>query len=140
MQKYVSIDYESMMSVVAVVEKGRNERIIAEARYAYDELENAYEIAFIVDEEFQGRGVATFLCNYLIKIACDRGIERFIAFVLPGNESMLKVFEKCVVKPTRKFQDNAFELSFNLKPFTQHATKHVPAVACAVDPAGRNAS
>ncbi len=114
MQKYVSIDYEDILSVVAIVEKGRNERIIAEARYAYDKKTDAYEVAFIVDEEFQGKGVATFLFNYLTKVARDRGIIWFIAYVLPRNEAMLKVFEKSKIKITRSYDADAFTLRFNL--------------------------
>jgi len=114
MQKYVSIDYRDIFSVVAIAEKGRNERIIAEARYAYDKRTDAYEIAFIVDEDFQGKGVATFMCDYLIKIARDRGIARFVAFVLPRNEAMLKVFDKCSVKPARAYEENTYVLRFDL--------------------------
>ncbi|MBP7764227.1 MAG: GNAT family N-acetyltransferase [Syntrophaceae bacterium] len=114
MQKYVSIDYDTIMSVVAVAEKGRNERIIAEARYAYDKKEDACEIAFIVDEEFQGKGIATFLFNYLVKIARDRGIARFVAYVLPRNEAMLKVFEKSGLETGRSFEADALVLRFSL--------------------------
>jgi acyl-CoA hydrolase/RimJ/RimL family protein N-acetyltransferase len=114
MQTYVSIDYEEVLSVVAIVEKGRNERIIAEARYAYDKRAGAYEIAFIVDEEFQGKGVATFMFNYLIKIARDRGIGCFIAYVLPRNEAMLKVFEKSKIGMSRTSDADAVVLRFNL--------------------------
>jgi acyl-CoA hydrolase/RimJ/RimL family protein N-acetyltransferase len=114
MQTYVSIDYEEVLSVVAIVEKGRNERIIAEARYAYDKRAGAYEIAFIVDEEFQGKGVATFMFNYLIKIARDREIGWFIAYVLPRNEAMLKVFEKSKIEMSRTPEADAVVLRFNL--------------------------
>ena len=114
MQTYVSIDYEEVLSVVAIVEKGRNERIIAEARYAYDKRAAAYEIAFIVDEEFQGKGVAGFMFNYLIKIARDRGIGWFIAYVLPRNEAMLKVFEKSKIEMARTSDADAVVLRFNL--------------------------
>ena len=114
MQPYVNIDYQDILSVVAIVEKGRNERIIAEARYAYDKKTDAYEIAFIVDEEFHGKGIATFLCDYLIKIAQDRGIARLVAFVLPRNEAMLKVFGKCAVKPSQSLEANSYVLRFDL--------------------------
>jgi len=114
MQKYVNIDYHETLSIVAIVEKGRNERIIAEARYAYGKREGAHEIAFIVDEEFQGKGVATFMMNYLVKIARDRGIREFIAYVLPRNEAMLKVFEKSKVEITRTYDSDAIFLHFNL--------------------------
>jgi RimJ/RimL family protein N-acetyltransferase len=96
------------------VEKGRNERIIGEARYAYDKRADAYEIAFIVDEEFQKRGVATFLFNYLIKIARDRGIAWLIAYVLMRNEAMLKVFEKSNMVIKRSYDDGALVLRFDL--------------------------
>lgn len=128
MQKYVNIDYEDILSVVAIVEKGRNERIIAEARYAYDERDDAYEIAFIVDEEFQGKGLATFLCDYLMKIARDRGLARFIAYVLPRNEAMLKVFSKCAVKPTRTFDQNNFALHFDLKENGLETVRQAPPI------------
>lgn len=114
MQPYVNIDYTDTLSIVAVVEKGRNDRIIGEARYAFDKRLDAYEIAFIVDEAFQGKGVASFLFNYLIKIARDRGIARFIAYVLPRNEAMLKVFEKSAVRSSRSFEDNTIALRFDL--------------------------
>jgi acyl-CoA hydrolase/GNAT superfamily N-acetyltransferase len=114
MQKYVNIDYQDTLSIVAIVEKGRNERIIAEARYAYGKQEGAHEVAFIVDEEFQGKGVATFMLNYLIKIARNRGIGEFIAYVLPRNEAMLKVFEKAKVPITRSFDSDAILVRLNL--------------------------
>ena len=114
MQKYVNIDYQDTLSIVAIVEKGRNERIIAEARYAYGKREGAHEVAFIVDEEFQGKGVATFMLNYLIKIAGNRGIGEFIAYVLPRNEAMLKVFEKAKVPITRSFDSDAILVRLNL--------------------------
>lgn len=114
MQKYVNIDYQDTLSIVAIVEKGRNERIIAEARYAYGKREGAHEVAFIVDEEFQGKGVATFMLNYLIKIARNRGIGEFIAYVLPRNEAMLKVFEKAKVPITRSFDSDAILVRLNL--------------------------
>ena len=103
MQPYVNIDYKNILSVVAIVEKGRNERIIAEARYAYDGRSDAYEIAFIVDEAFQGKGVASFMFDYMVKIARARGIRWFIAYVLPRNEAMLKVFERSNLKISRSF-------------------------------------
>ncbi len=49
MQKYVNIDYENILAIVAIVKKYRSEQIVAEARYAYDKNIDAYEMAFIVD-------------------------------------------------------------------------------------------
>ena len=114
MQPYVNIDYQNVLSVVAIVEKGRNERIIAEARYAYDKHSGAYETAFIVDEAFQGKGVATFMFDYLVKIARDRDIRWFIAYVLPRNEAMMKVFERSGLEISRSFEGGALTFRFDL--------------------------
>ena len=48
MQKYLNIDYEKILAIVAIVKKDRSEQIVAEARYAYDKNIDAYEMAFIV--------------------------------------------------------------------------------------------
>lgn len=115
MQRYVNIDYEETLSVVGLVRKDRTERIIAEARYSYYPSEDTYEMAFIVDEDFHNRGLATFMLNYLIKIAGERGIKVLSANVLPANEKMLKVFHKGSVTPTSRFRDGVIELRFNLQ-------------------------
>ncbi len=114
MQKYVNIDYDTTFSIVGILQRDRTERIIAEARYSYYDRIDAYEMAFIVDEEYQGRGIATFLLNFLIKIARERGIKRLAATVLPQNDKMLRVFEKGDVKPTSVFADGVLELRFEL--------------------------
>jgi RimJ/RimL family protein N-acetyltransferase len=114
MQKYVNVDFEKILSIVGVIERDRTERIIAEARYAYDPSSDAYEMAFIVDEEFQGKGISTFLLNYLIKIARERGIRKLSATVLPQNEKMLRVFNKGEVKPRTHVVDGLVELRFEL--------------------------
>ncbi len=114
MQKYLSVDYERIMSLVAVLQQGNTERIVAEARYAAYPDNEAYEMAFLVDEEFQGKGLATFLANYLIKIAKERGIKKLCASVLAENQKMLSVFEKLAVKPEKHYESGTVELEFFL--------------------------
>ncbi|HOE20652.1 MAG TPA: GNAT family N-acetyltransferase [Spirochaetota bacterium] len=115
MQSYVNIDYDKILAIVGIIEHAGTERIIAEARYAYDENDKSYEMAFIVDEEFQGKGIATFLARYLMKIAKERKIERVSANVLPQNDKMIKVFEKCGVPYTQRYEDGVMHFDFNLK-------------------------
>ncbi|TAL33247.1 MAG: GNAT family N-acetyltransferase [Spirochaetes bacterium] len=114
MQKYVSVDYTATVSIVGVVSHDRTERIIAEARYSYDPHEKMHEMAFLVDEEYGGRGIATFLANYLIRIARARGITKLCANVLSQNDKMLKVFQNCEVKPESRVSSGVIELKFNL--------------------------
>ena len=65
-----------------------------------------YDIAFIVDENFQGRGIATFMLNYIITIAQKKGIKKLNASVLTQNEKMINVFQKGRVKPKKKMVSN----------------------------------
>ena len=114
MQKYLSVDYEKIMSIVAILQRGNTERIVAEARYAAYPKGDNYEMAFLVDEEFQGKGLATFLAEFLIKIAKDRDIKKLSALVLSQNYKMLKVFDKLSVKPKKHFDGDTIELEFDL--------------------------
>jgi len=53
------------------------------------------EVAFAVDEKYQGLGIARHLLSHLAKIARAEGIKRFVALVHPQNLRMLRVFEHC---------------------------------------------
>ncbi|HQP30886.1 MAG TPA: GNAT family N-acetyltransferase [Deltaproteobacteria bacterium] len=114
MQKYVNIDYDSTLSIVGVFKRDRAETIVAEARYSYDEVEQTYEMAFIVDERYQNHGISSFLLGYLLKIAKERGIHTLSATVLPQNEKMLKVFQKAPIPPTSKYEEGIVRMHFNL--------------------------
>jgi acyl-CoA hydrolase/GNAT superfamily N-acetyltransferase len=114
MQRYVSVDYDKTLSIVGVVETGRTQKIIAEARYSYYENDGSYEMAFIVDETWQGRGIATFLMEYLIEIAGKRGLKTLSATVLYENSKMIKVLKKASVKPEVSVDDGVLIFRYHL--------------------------
>ncbi len=60
------------------------------------------EIAFAVDDEFQGLGIGTLLLTHLANIGRHDGITEFVAFVLAENEKMLEVFENCGIPMQKK--------------------------------------
>jgi GNAT superfamily N-acetyltransferase len=90
----VNVDYLRIMSIVGTVEEAEAERIIAEGRYVRHHDRPLADVAFVVDENFQGRGIASFLFETLIRVARESGIEGFTADVIADNKAMLKVFEK----------------------------------------------
>jgi ribosomal protein S18 acetylase RimI-like enzyme len=94
MQEYVNVDYGHMMSVVALVRDSGQEKIVAEARYVKDPHNALGNLAFVVDETYQGVGIGSYLYEMLIRLAQDRGLKGFTAEVLQANQSMMKVFEK----------------------------------------------
>lgn len=94
MQEYVNVDYRYVMSIVGVVEDVGVEKIIAEARYVRSKDHQNADTAFVVDEKYQGRGIASFLFDLLIRVAREEGVGGFTADVLADNKGMLNVFEK----------------------------------------------
>lgn len=94
MQTYVNVDYEKILSVVGTVTDQGMERIIAEGRYVRLEDSPYADTAFIVDEKYQGSGIASFLFLLLVEEAKKRNVRGFRADVLGDNKAMMKVFEK----------------------------------------------
>lgn len=94
MQEYVNVDWNQVMSIVGVVGEERKGRIVAEARYIRIPSSEFAEIVFVVDEKYQGMGIASFLYGMLIDLAQKCGIRGFVADVLFSNTAMMRVFEK----------------------------------------------
>ncbi|MBU1712438.1 MAG: GNAT family N-acetyltransferase [Proteobacteria bacterium] len=92
-KQWASIDYRKNMSVIGLVQKGGHQEIIGIASYAMDEPERA-EVAFVVREDYQGKGVASFLLDILEKIARENNYKGFSATVLRENPTMIHIFKK----------------------------------------------
>ncbi len=111
MQEYVNIDYRNIMSIVGLVGEPGEGRIVAEGRYVLSGDSPYADIAFIVDEAYKGKGIATYLFLNLIKVAQERGIQGFTADVLASNKSMLKVFEKSPYPVKMVMDSGVYELT-----------------------------
>lgn len=110
MQEYVNVDYKKVMSIVGVVTESGMEKIIAEARYVRHKESALADVAFIVDEEYQGRGIASYMYNLLINAGMARGIEGFTADVLSDNKAMMKVFENSPYPIQTRLEDGSYSL------------------------------
>ena len=94
MQKYVNVDYSQNISIVGLVGEAGGGRLIAEARYATMQDRPYADTAFVVDEDYQGKGIATYLLDTLMRIAKERGLQGIAADVLSSNIAMWKVYQK----------------------------------------------
>ncbi|MEU8974937.1 GNAT family N-acetyltransferase [Streptomyces monashensis] len=74
------------------------------------------EVAFLVQDAQQGRGVASALLEHIAAVARERGIRRFAAEVLPANTKMIKVFTDAGYTQKRSFEDGVVRLEFDLEP------------------------
>ena len=95
MQEYVNVDYRKAMSIVGLVGEPGAGKIIAEARYIQAEAGGFADIAMVVDEEYQGKGIGTYLLGELVRIAKKRSVKGFTADVLVDNKTMWTLLERC---------------------------------------------
>ncbi|KUN33111.1 acyl-CoA synthetase [Streptomyces longwoodensis] len=93
----------------------RYDRIGADGMAASAPADEA-EVAFLVQDAHQGRGVASALLEHIAAVARERGIRRFAAEVLPANTKMIKVFTDAGYTQKRSFEDGVVRLEFDLEP------------------------
>jgi acetate---CoA ligase (ADP-forming) len=87
----LDVDYADRFSVVA--ETGDPGQVIAHAAYVRDGG-HAAEVAFLVADAWQGRGISTVLLAHIAEVARRHGITTFTAEVLPANHRMIEVFRE----------------------------------------------
>jgi GNAT superfamily N-acetyltransferase len=91
-QVFCNIDYQQEMAILATLEVESTEEALGVGRYMIDEGTKSAEIAVVVRDDWQGRGVGRHLFQRLAEIAKARGIAKFTANVLVGNEAMMNIF------------------------------------------------
>ncbi|MFJ8862646.1 GNAT family N-acetyltransferase [Streptomyces sp. NPDC102451] len=93
----------------------RFDRIDGQGRPASAPADEA-EVAFLVQDAHQGRGVASALLEHIAAVARERGIRRFAAEVLPANNKMIKVFRDAGFTQQRSFEEGSVHLTLDLEP------------------------
>jgi acyl-CoA synthetase (NDP forming)/GNAT superfamily N-acetyltransferase len=119
-QHFTNVDYDDRVALIATI----GDAMVAVVRY--DRLhpagteENARsetaEVAFLVEDAHQGRGLASVLLEHIAAAARERGIARFVADVLPENRRMSKVFREAGYKAEQRFEDGVLMLTLDLEP------------------------
>lgn len=93
-QDFVYIDHRSEMAIVCTIPAPYGDEFVAVGRSFLNPKTNRAEVAFVVRDDWQNRGIGTFLMRHMINIARRNGIRGFDAEVLRDNISMQKVFNK----------------------------------------------
>ncbi len=93
-QNFVFVNHRTDVAIVATVPSAHGEDIVGVGRYYLDEKTNYAEVAFVVHDAWQNRGIVTALLETLIAIARKNGIHGFTAEVLRNNRPMQAVLSK----------------------------------------------
>lgn len=87
------VDY--LEHFVFVLTDGPDGPVVADARFVRDEGNPAVaEVAFIVGDAYQGRGIGTFLMGAIAVAAGREGVQRFTARVLSDNQAMRAILDR----------------------------------------------
>jgi RimJ/RimL family protein N-acetyltransferase len=93
--QFTHVDYVNRMALVATRGEGEAEELLAVVRYDRTTEESEAEVAFVVQDAWQGHGIATALLHQLAAYAHAHGVERFVALTMGTNVRMLDVLHNC---------------------------------------------
>ncbi|MFI5931132.1 GNAT family N-acetyltransferase [Actinoplanes sp. NPDC051494] len=113
LERFVNVDHRDREAFVIV--SGRRIRAVGR----YERLgpgSPEAEVAFVVEDAHQGRGIGPVLLEHLADAAREQGIQQFVAEVLPQNSGMLRVFSDIGYQVQRKYADGVVHLSFPIAP------------------------
>jgi RimJ/RimL family protein N-acetyltransferase/acyl CoA:acetate/3-ketoacid CoA transferase beta subunit len=113
-QRLTNIDYYQDLAIVGVVPSVSGEHIVAIAQYFLDPRTQTAEVAFLVQDEWQQKGMGTFLLDYVTQIARQRGVKRFYAKVLPNNKAMLNIFHNSGYRVNTEFDGEVYSVTYDL--------------------------
>ncbi len=110
-EHFTHVDHDQRMALVAVLHK----QIIAVARYEGLGARVA-EVAFVVEDAHQGRGLGTLLLEYLAAFARTRGIHRFVADTLTVNKRMRNVFRDAGFVERGQYDAGVVRVTLDIDP------------------------
>jgi len=112
LRRLTEVDPAKEVALVVTTGSAGAERIIAGGRYVGSG--DTVEIAFAVEEDYQRLGLASRLLRELAQLARANGVERFEAYVLPENASMLEVFRRSGFAMATKRDDGVVRVTLEL--------------------------
>lgn len=115
LQNFVVIDYRKEMVILAVINQDAKETVVGMGQYIIDETTHTAEVAFVVRDDFQGRGIGAELLSYLTYLAKKRGLLGFTATVLMDNKPMLHLFESMGFVIEQRLEAGVYELRMSFR-------------------------
>jgi acyl-CoA synthetase (NDP forming)/GNAT superfamily N-acetyltransferase len=109
--RFTQVDHKDRVAFILVL----GGEMIAVGRYDVVEPGEA-EVAFLVEDRHQGRGIGQLLLEHLAQAGRENGVERFTAEVLPDNQKMIHTFRDAGYKVASEYEDGVMVLEFPIDP------------------------
>jgi RimJ/RimL family protein N-acetyltransferase len=113
---FANVDYVRRLALVAEHDTPTGVELIGVGRYEPSEEPDTAEVAFVVEDDWQGRGLGGILLDAVLEAAEARGIHRFRADVLADNHRMLRLLNTRTRVEERKTEDGVTGLRFRRGP------------------------
>jgi acyl-CoA synthetase (NDP forming)/GNAT superfamily N-acetyltransferase len=117
--RFCTVDYKDSFALVGEVFMEGRWKIVAIGRYYRLPRRNRAQIALVVADDYQGRGIGTKLLEALRQIARDNGITTFEGDVLAENDEMMQVFNDYGFHVTSEFEAGVYHVTFPISPTTR---------------------
>jgi acetyl coenzyme A synthetase (ADP forming)-like protein len=115
-ERFVTVDYVDRFALVAIVDG----ELVAVARYDRAPASPEAEVAFVVRDDQQRRGIGTVLLEHLASAARAVGIRRFVADTLAENHPMLGVFRRVGFEEQASFDAGVVRVTMQLEAATPY--------------------
>ena len=110
-RRFTHVDYVDRVAFVLLLQG----QMIAVGRYDVVTAGEA-EVAFLIEDAHQGRGIAQILLEHLAQAGRERGITKFTAEVLPDNSRMIQTFRSAGYKVVSGYEEGVISLEFPIEP------------------------
>ena len=111
LDRFTRVDHRDRVALILTVAG----QMIAVGRYDTIRPGSA-EVAFLVEDKHQGRGIGQLLLEHLAQAGRERGVEEFVAEVLPDNQAMIHTFKDAGYQVRSAYEDGVMELVFRIDP------------------------
>ena len=109
---FANVDYRTRLAVVAEREHEGRLELIGVGRYEPADEEDTAEVAFVVQDGWQGKGLGAILLDDITRAGEARGIRRFRAYVLADNHRMLELLTRFTEVLDRQLEDGVVSIVF----------------------------
>ncbi len=125
-RELVDLDLDRNMALVVLAGTDPSSELVAICRYDVDPATGLADIAFVVKDEWQGKGIGTALMRRTAEIAKARGVRGFAADVLPNNRDMLGVFHRSGMTVLSELDRGVYRVVLTFEPEAPPVSLSVP--------------
>lgn len=112
--RYTKIDYINKFAIVAIINENGQEKMIGVVRYGLDPPPDNAELAVVVADDWQGKGLGTKLLDFMLSIMVKQKIKKVHGDVFLQNEKMMRIMHDSGFNLIKEDSQGIRHFEFNL--------------------------